>query len=247
MIPAKDLHIKSLILPIILLLVLGSKIPSAYASTLIASYSAPSLVDTGIGTDNYNWYGECFKTPNDGNSYDISSADFQLRKDLSPSATTEYVLYASTGTCGTSATPTGSVLATSDSFSATTIAGTYGTLSANFSTSYTMSPNTDYFIMAKYDGTYSATAVYVGVDTTQLTDTGNRAYTVNNGSTYTGNNTGMVPFHVYGNVHSAGGSSSSSNDLTADQALNYRNQIIYASEFMALFLFSFWFILKMIW
>lgn len=54
----------------------------------------------------------------------LQSAKFYLRKVLLPTGTTVAKLYASTGTNGTSAKPTGAALATSDTLDVSTLDGT---------------------------------------------------------------------------------------------------------------------------
>lgn len=171
------------------------------SGTLLDSYGTGNAdnVDS-IATNGLTHYGECFTTPNDGISYKISSAKFYMSQDSGATANTVAILYHSTGTCGTNATPTGVAMATSTAITADTFP-TYPTQALSeflFDGTVSLSPNTDYFIVGHYDGS-EPPSVYMAVDSSSPTFHGNKVSSNNNGGTWTASTLKATIFYVYGN------------------------------------------------
>ena len=95
------------------------------------------------------------------------------------------LIYAITGTLGVNAKPTGSILATSDAFDVSTIV-TYGngnglfTLTFSGANKITLSANTNYAIVLKFEGGSSGNAINLGIKYDSPTHQGNYTYLSNN-------------------------------------------------------------------
>ena len=121
----------------------------------------------------------------------IVSVKFWVKKSAGGSGTYTVELYAATGTVGTDATPTGSVLATvSQNISALTTE--YALVEYTFSTPYDATAG-DYWVGVKNNNNAATGIVIMGVDNTSPTHGGNGGYY--DGSWHTG---GDVCFYLYG-------------------------------------------------
>jgi hypothetical protein len=76
----------------------------------------------------------------------------KLKKTGSPTGNATLKLYAHTGTFGSSGTPTGSALATSDTLDVSKLTTSYAEHELGFSTQYKMSASTNYFLVIDYSG-----------------------------------------------------------------------------------------------
>jgi len=157
----------------------------SYGATFTDSYSfshqnsdAPF---SGNGAGGNSGRGQSFTTPNDGNSYKITSAKFYLKGSCT--GTINAYLYATTGSYPGSAVPTGSVLGTSDGFTCSSITGTYTQYTFTFTGAeqYTMSPNTHYAVILK-DST--SISVNVAQDNASPTAPGDEIDWNNSGDVY---------------------------------------------------------------
>jgi hypothetical protein len=99
-----------------------------------------------------------------GNGQDLLRVEFYLKKELSPTGNATAKLYASTGS-DPNRTPTGSALATSDTFDVSTLTGTYALTELTFSTPYTLVNGTTYFIVLEYTLGDATNYVNMGTDT----------------------------------------------------------------------------------
>lgn len=125
---------------------------------LIASYSEVNYAGSfwsincqhACGTTLYSAYGQSFQTPSD-EDHKITSAEFYLKRGSSAEGTLVAVLYASTGTYGTNAKPTGSPLATSSSVEMENIIDSFGLITFTFLTDqqYIMIKDTVYCIVVE--------------------------------------------------------------------------------------------------
>jgi len=120
--------------------------------------------------------GQTFTTP--GEPCKIASVKFYLRKVGSPTGIAHAVLYAMTGTYGTSGKPTGSALATSDGLDVSTLPTDFQLITLTFTgdQQYVMQPNTHYALSIENptSGTIDASNyVDVGEDSTSPTHSGN--------------------------------------------------------------------------
>lgn len=147
--------------------------------------------------------GQAFTTLNDGTSYSLSSAKFNVRKIGIPSGSFRAKLYAHSGTYGTSSIATGSALATSDDISANGLTTSYVTTELTFSTPYTMAPNTHYIITCEGDGADASNCVLVGTDSSSPSHGGN--FTQGIAGVWTAFNTIDLCFYVYGIGSSSNG------------------------------------------
>ena len=170
--------------------------------TLIASYSEVNT-NTNFAFDSSYTDG-----PRAGQSFTvgaaamkITSAKFYFRYGAgSPTGPVVATLYAHTGTFGSTGTPTGSILATSDPIPSASIPAGNALYEFVFSgaNQYTMSASTNYFIVLDGIG-FGNTSNYLsyGVDTTSPTAPGNFAGEGSPGSWSSFSSIDM-PFYVYG-------------------------------------------------
>lgn len=120
--------------------------------------------------------GQTFTTPNDGVTYTLTVAQFQLQKVSSPAGVLRASLWAHTGTWSSSGLPTGNPLATSGDVAMSGVPTSYGLVNFTFTDAYTMINNTHYCI-AVY--AYSKTTldasnyIYVATDYTSPSHGGN--------------------------------------------------------------------------
>ncbi len=107
-------------------------------------------------------------------------------------------IYATTGTFGASAVPTGSALATSDPVNVNVLTTTYALITFTFSTPYTLSANTKYAIVLEASDVTGTGSNYVtaGMDNSSPTHAGNR-FTMT-GGVYTADSTRDMCYYVYG-------------------------------------------------
>lgn len=123
----------------------------------------------GQGTTFDMDYGQSFT----GNGLSVTSCKFYLKKVGSPTFNLTAKIYALTGTPGTNATPTGSVLATSNSVAASSLATSHGLITFTFITPYTPVNATDYFILVSPSGnTGTSDYVVIGANVTSPADAG---------------------------------------------------------------------------
>ena len=144
---------------------MATLIDSYSESNQDTSYTLSSQVGDQIGV------GQSFTST--GGTLD--SAKFYLKKTLSPTGNAVATIYAHTGTFGSTGTPTGSVLATSDNFDVSTLTTSYQLITFNFSgvNRIALTDTTKYFLCIEYSGGDSSNKVNVGVDATAPTATGN--------------------------------------------------------------------------
>lgn len=128
----------------------------------------------------------------------ITSSIGYIKKVGSPTGTVVSKIYATSGTFGTTAVPTGTALATSD---AVTVSGlsTSSTLQTfTFSSSHpSLTSGTAYAISFEYSSGNSTNYVGVSYDSSSPTHAGNSA---GNNSGWLGVSTNDVPFYVYGEI-----------------------------------------------
>jgi hypothetical protein len=171
----------------------SSVLDSYSESNKSASFSSYSGSSTA-------YLGQSFTTPNDGNSYLLSSAKFDLTKTSSPTGGIYAAVYAHTGTFGTTGKPTGAPLAVSDPIDVSTLPTSFGTNTTfTFSESarISLSPNTHYVVVVYYLGGGVSNHVNVGVDSTSPTAAGTLVFS-GDGTTWVTDNPYDVCFYVYG-------------------------------------------------
>lgn len=101
----------------------------------------------------------------------LSSCRFFLKKTGTPTGNITAYLYASTGTPGSGATPTGSALATSQTVDISTLTTSYALVKFEFTgtaNQVTLTAATNYFIVVEYTGGSVSNSLDVGVDTTSI-------------------------------------------------------------------------------
>lgn len=187
-------------LPIILSLALiaafVAAVPEkAFASTIVDSFTNPDP----------NNYATFFYITADGQSFTgdgsvLDSAQFYLEKVGSPPGTAVARIYAHSGTFGTSGVPTGSPLATSDSFAPSSLTTSFQWTTFTFSgaNKITLVSGTHYFLMLEYGSAVST------ANSIRISDRSGPSATHNGNETYLhmgtpnvlpGNDAG---FYVYG-------------------------------------------------
>jgi hypothetical protein len=111
-----------------------------------------------------------------GNGTSLVEAVFYIHKRGSPTGNIVASLYAHTGTFGSTGTPTGAPLATSNPVDITTLSSsTYALIPFTFPSPYTVAAGTHYFISIEYAdaGSYISNSLEVGVDSPSPTAPGN--------------------------------------------------------------------------
>lgn len=172
---------------------------------VIDSYSEAN--QSGFDTVNHLWdtgscgAGQAFTAPS---TFKITSCKFYLKKAGSPTGIANAVLYAATGTIGTSGRPTGSVLATSDGFQISGLTTSLALITFTFSglEQYELQEGNNYviFFRAPSEGFLDASnVVYPGRDTTSPTHAGNYVRRYTPWWVYD-NPYGDLCFYVYGQV-----------------------------------------------
>jgi hypothetical protein len=127
---------------------------------------------TETGTDyvvgNGTLTGQAQSFANGANDTLLTKAVFKLKKTLLPTGNATAVLYAHTGTFGSSSTPTGAALATSDNFDVSTLDGTYRDVVFNFSGAnlVSLTASTNYCIAVEYTGGDASNYIQVRGDST---------------------------------------------------------------------------------
>ncbi len=125
----------------------------------------------------------------------LETAKFVLSKFGAPTGNVTAVLYAHTGTFGTTGTPTGAALATSDTLDVSTLttSGVLTTLTFTAANRVTLTAGTKYTISIAYAGGDASNYLVIGTDTSSPSHAGNSYY--NDGS-YHADATTDVPFYV---------------------------------------------------
>ncbi len=134
-----------------------------------------------------------------GNSGTLQTAQFFIFKAGSPTGNVFAKIYASTGTSGTDATPTGSALATSDGLDSSTL--TTGLVLRTFTFSgankITLTNGTTYIVSIEFNGTAQAVgSVHTSRDVSSPTHVGNYSFRATSGGTWTGDATKDAIFYV---------------------------------------------------
>ena len=132
-----------------------------YMAITINSYSEANQNNfTQLGSGAYTDAGNSFT--GDGNKAD--SCQFFLRKTGSPTGNATARIFAITGTPGTNAAPTGSVLATSDTFDVSTLTTSFVLITFTFSGAarITLTNATGYFVVVTYTGGGGANLIEPG-------------------------------------------------------------------------------------
>lgn len=87
-----------------------------------------------------------------GDGNEIGGVTFNLSKTGSPTGNATAYLYAHSGTYGTSSVPTGSALATSNTFDISTLTGSENPVTFDFPTEFTTVLGTEYTVVLEYAG-----------------------------------------------------------------------------------------------
>ena len=177
-------------------------------SILLDSYSESKKDYDGFQITTYGAFtfgelGQTFKTPNNGLKLSLSSVIFYLKKQTANTDSVEAFLYAHTGTFGTNGTPTGTVLATSDAVSLTTLsASDYSLITFTFSgvNKILLTPNTAYCVTL-HKKVHTSGIVYLGADASSPTHQGNSIMKGSGSWLY---DTEDVCFYIYGESSNGG-------------------------------------------
>lgn len=139
---------------------------------------------------------------NGATPYFLTSAKFYLKRIGTPDGDLRAVLYASSGTVGTNAVPTGAALSTSDTIAASAVGtAAFELITFTFDGTYKMLANTDYCIVCEgFDGTNwgASHKIAVGLDNTSPTHGGN--YLRHNTGSWGADSGVDTIFYIYGNA-----------------------------------------------
>lgn len=208
----------------VFLIILSSLIfiPTCWASTLLDSNSTGTSNDP-VDPIDYHAIGQSFTTPNDGNSYKITSVTFSLESPGGGTSGDSYAkLYVHSGTYGSSSVP-GTLLATSDPINTSIFSTGYTTITYTFSgtNQYVMTPNTHYVITFEAPSTSSSASCGNGISTyCQIKNSGSDVHSGNlsrfaNGGSWSAVATKDNIFEIYGEINTGGGSVIIDSNLTS--------------------------------
>lgn len=126
----------------------------------------------------------------------LASCQFYMKKTGAPTGDATAKVYASFGTDGTSAIPTGTALATSGTLDVATLTGTSALKTFTFTgaNKITLRPNVVYVVTVEYSGGDGSNNVQVGYDGSAPTHAGN--YSSYDGTIWTANSGRDVVFYV---------------------------------------------------
>lgn len=166
-------------------------------ATLIDSYSETNQDGT---VEIYNGFITAYAQGFTGASYNLDSCKFYLKKNGSPTGNAVAKLYTHTGTFGSTGTPTGAALATSDNFNVATLTTSYQLITFTFSgvNRYSLVAATKYCIALEFSGGDGSNVVHSGVDNSSPSHGGNDAYYF--GGSWTPQAGQDLCFYVYGEV-----------------------------------------------
>jgi len=108
-----------------------------------------------------------------GNGKLISSCQFYIRKNNSPTGDVTAYLYEHSGTFGTSGVPSGSYVAISDAIDISTVGTNLSMVEFIFSTPFLTVDGTEYVVVVEYPGGDSSNSLHVGMDDESSTHPGN--------------------------------------------------------------------------
>jgi hypothetical protein len=165
--------------------------------TLIDSY-ASSNGPTYLYSGSYTKAGQSFTV--DTYNYVLDSVAFILHRSGSPSGNCYAVIYGHSGTYGTSSVPTGSVLATSDAVSASSLYSISTTTTFTFSgaNKITLSADTHYIACIVYEGGNSSNFIVIKMKASGSHDGNECVYSSSSTWLYTSGTD--TAFYVYGDV-----------------------------------------------
>lgn len=117
-----------------------------------------------FNSDSSQMYGQTFEVEN---SSFLDSLEIDMKESGTTSGSFQFEIYDISGTYGSTAIPTGSVLATSDSFDSNTLTGSYVTYTINFSgaNKIYMTSGSRYALVCNYNATSFPNAVYLKAKT----------------------------------------------------------------------------------
>jgi len=170
---------------------------------VIDSYSETNRdTHSDLYTGSFVYRAQTF-TNSTGSDKVITQAKFHLAKNGSPTGTLYARVYASTGTPGTNATPTGSSLAQSGGYSAASLTGTFTLIDFDFTGSdrITLVSGTTYCIVLYFSSTSSdsSNSVRIGGDSSSSSHSGNPASSTD-GSSWSASSSFDYIFYVYGST-----------------------------------------------
>ncbi len=129
-----------------------------------------------------------------GDGNDVDAATFYVKRNGSPTGNVTAYVYAHAGTFGTSSTPTGAALATSQPIDISSISTSLGLVSFTFQTPFTTVNTTKYVVAIEYTGGDSTNNIEVGMDASSPSHGGNYSYST--GSGWTADSAADMCFYV---------------------------------------------------
>lgn len=127
--------------------------------------------------DNFMWLGATIRRAQsfEATGGEIESAKFHLKKSGSPTGNAVAKIYAHSGTFGSGGVPTGSALATSNSFDVSTLTTSYALITFTFPTPLPVTDTEKYFISFEWADGDSSNKVSPACDNSSPTHAGNGA------------------------------------------------------------------------
>ena len=143
------------------------------ATDNVESSNTDTGSDFAVGNGTITEQGQSFAMGS--NNMFITEVSFWLAKVLSPTGNATAELYAHTGTFGSTGTPTGATLATSDPVDVADIDAATGQATFHFPTPVELTASTNYFVAIKYSGGDASNYINVNGLASSGTHAGNRA------------------------------------------------------------------------
>lgn len=164
-------------------------------SYLPSSTSGWSMKSVGA----YQRAGQVFLASKD---FTLSSVITKLKASVAISGNAFCYIYLITGTGGSTGTPTGSALATSDAFDTSTIGTSYAEGTFTFSGANLISMTKDTWYAIEFYAWLNP-GFFVNYKSSSGTHAGNAFSMLSNSSSYVASATGDTYFYIYGNVSDA--------------------------------------------
>ena len=163
---------KKIIKIIILFIVITSVVYVYATSLLIDSAATTGYADTNC--DSSQLVGQAFQVQNTST---LDHATIRMRTTGTPTGNFHLLIYAMSGSYGSTAVPTGSILATSDTISVGSLTGTYSTSTVTFSGAnrISMTSGQNYVLTCDYANTSYPNAILFGNKTPSFAG-GNQSY-----------------------------------------------------------------------
>lgn len=161
-------------------------------ATIVDSYSEANQDTSVTGNSDVPANGQSFT----GDGGTLNTVNFYVKKGGSPTGNATAIIYAHTGTFGTSSVPTGSALATSGVFDVSTLTTSFQLITFTFTggEKITLTNGTKYVVVLDYGGGDIGNFLNIGADGSSPSHAGNWSFFT---SSWSADATKDLCFYVY--------------------------------------------------